>query len=93
MIMVSTNLTSPILVPVRSCDACGESDMRLLAAGDDDVGVARLDLLGRERHRAQAGAADLIDPEGRGAVRNAGLDRRLTRRILALRGGRAPARE
>ena len=54
------------------------------------VGVARLDLLGGERHGAQAGAADLIDAEGGLAVGNAGLDRGLAGGVLALGGGRAP---
>ena len=57
----------------------------LLAARDDDAGVARGDLLGGERDGAQARAADLVDAEGRGAVGNARLDRGLARRVLALR--------
>ena len=85
--MVSTNFTSPILMPLRRCDGVRRERHRFLAAGDDDIGVAACDLLDAERDRAQAGAADLIDPEGGLFLRNAGLDRRLARRILALRGG------
>jgi len=40
-----------------------------------------------QRHRAQAGAAELIDVPGRALHRNAGGDRGLTGRVLALRGG------
>ena len=37
-----------------------------------------------ERHRAQARAAHLVQPEGRLVLRHARLDRRLTGRVLAL---------
>src|SRR5437867_4923022 len=36
---------------------------RLLAPGDDTLGVARLDRLGREHHRLEPGTADLVDGE------------------------------
>ena len=36
----------------------------LLPAGDDDSGIAGADLLGGQRHGAQAGAAELVDAEG-----------------------------
>jgi hypothetical protein len=59
----------------------------LLAAGDDDGGVAGLDRLGGERDGAQARAADLVDAPGRDLLGHAGRHRRLARRILALGGG------
>ncbi len=58
----------------------------LLAAGDDDGGGARLDLLGAEGNGAQAGAAHLVDAPGRAIDRDAGGDRRLASRVLALAG-------
>lgn len=57
-----------------------------LAAGDDDVGVAKGDLLGAECHRAQAGAAHLIDAPGRGLFRHTGRNGRLAGRVLPLAG-------
>ena len=55
----------------------------LLAAGDDDVGVASPDRLKAERHRAQAGAAELVDADRRSFHGNAGVDRGLAGRVLA----------
>ena len=40
-----------------------------------------------QRHGAQAGAAELVDAPGRAFHRNAGGDRGLTGRVLALGGG------
>jgi len=60
---------------------------RFLAAGDDDFGVAIEERLIPERHRAQAGAAKLIDAPGRAFHRDPGGDRGLTGRVLALRRG------
>ena len=57
----------------------------LLAAGDDDLGRAELDLLGAERHGAQARAAQLVHAPGRRVDRDAGADRGLAGRVLALR--------
>ena len=59
----------------------------LLAAGDDDVGVAQLDGLVAQRDAAQAGATELVDLVGGALDRDAGLDRRLARRVLAGAGG------
>ncbi len=59
----------------------------LLAAGDDDRAFAGADLLGGEGDGAQAGAADLVDAEGGGAVRDAGGAGGLAGRVLALGGG------
>ena len=56
----------------------------LLAAGDDDLGVAVGDLLQAERDGAQARAANLIEAAGGLLLRHAGLHRRLASRILAL---------
>ncbi len=56
----------------------------LLAAGDHDVGIAGRDLLRAESDGAEARAAHLVHAEGRRLDRNAGRDRRLTRRVLAL---------
>ena len=57
----------------------------LLAAGDDDAGGAERDLLGAERDRAQARAAQLVHAPGRRVDRDAGADRGLPRRVLARR--------
>jgi hypothetical protein len=56
----------------------------LLAAGDDDVGIARGDLLRAEGDGTQARAAHLVHAEGRRIDRHTGRDRRLPRRVLAL---------
>ena len=58
----------------------------LLAAGDADLVVAVADRLRGEHHRLQAGAADGIDRQRRHALRQAALDHRLTRRVLARAG-------
>ena len=58
-----------------------------LAAGDDDFGIAVEQRLVAQRHGAQAGAAELIDAPGRAFHRDAGGDRGLAGRVLALRRG------
>ncbi len=65
----------------------------LLAAGDDDFGVAVRDLLHTEGDRAQARAAHLVQPEGRLVLWNARLDRRLTGWVLALVRGQDLAKD
>ena len=60
---------------------------RFLPAGDDDVGVAGGDLLHAERDGAQPRAAELVQAPGGGLLRQAGADRRLAGRVLALAGG------
>ncbi len=59
----------------------------LLAAGDDHLGVAAADRLGAQVQGLEAGAADLVQGHGRHADRQAGLDRRLARRVLPGPGG------
>src|SRR5690348_7424762 len=56
-----------------------------LAASDDDLLVAELQRLVAERHGAQARAAELVDAIGRDLIGDAGPDRGLPRRVLALR--------
>ena len=60
---------------------------RFLAAGDDDVGVAGGDLLHAERDGAQPRAAELVEAPGGRLLRQAGADRGLPGRVLALAGG------
>ena len=60
---------------------------RFLAAGHDDRSVAAPDLLHAERDGAQAGTADLVEPPGGRFLWQAGADRCLARRVLALPGG------
>jgi hypothetical protein len=55
-----------------------------LAARDHDVGIAVEDRLIAERDGAQTRAAQLIDAPGRALDRDAGTNRGLPRRILAL---------
>jgi hypothetical protein len=55
--------------------------------GDDDGGVAELDVLGADCDRAQARAADLVDAPGGRFDRQSGIDMRLAGRVLALAGG------
>ncbi len=59
----------------------------LLAAGDDQLGVARQDRLGGHHHRAQARSAHLLHAPGRDLLGHAGSHRGLAGRVLALRGG------
>jgi len=54
-----------------------------LAAGDDDLGVACLQRLRRQVGGFQAGAADMVDGEAGNGIRQARLDDRLARRVLA----------
>ena len=85
--MVSTKFRSPIFWPARRCAQCVRQRHALLAAGDDDRVVAERDVLGAERHRAQARAADLVDAPGGALLRQAGVDVRLARRVLPLARG------
>ena len=57
-----------------------------LAAGNDDVGVAAPYGLGRQMRGLEAAAANLVDGEAGYGVGKAGLDKRLSRRILANAG-------
>ncbi len=61
--------------------------MDSLAAGDDDFRIAVEQRLVAQRHRAQARTAQLIDAPGGAFHRDAGGDRGLTGRVLALRRG------
>src|SRR6476646_7254139 len=58
-----------------------------LAAGHHDLGIAVEDGLVAERHRAQAGTAELVDAPGRALDRDSRRDRSLAGRVLALTGG------
>ena len=73
--------------PSREPAARGGEAHALLAAGDDDLVVTGHDGLSRQHHGLEAGAADLVDGHGRHALRQAGLDDRLTRRVLAAASG------
>ena len=64
-----------------------------LAAGHHDLGIAVEDGLVAERDRAQARAAELVDAPGRALDRDAGGDRGLARRVLALAGGQDLAQD
>src|SRR5205807_7544984 len=66
---------------------------RLLAARHHDVAVAIEDRLVAERDGAQARAAQLVDAPGRGLDRDAGPDRGLAGRILALPGAQDLAQD
>src|SRR5262249_2181649 len=59
---------------------------RLHAAGDGDVDVARRNALGREHHRLETRAADLVDGEGAHRVRKPAVKRGLPRGRLAETG-------
>ncbi|MCY1416646.1 hypothetical protein D9M71_321620 [compost metagenome] len=61
----------------------GRQAHAFLAAGDDRLGVAAADRLGRQVQGLEAGAADLVDGHRRYADRQAGLDRGLARGVLA----------
>ena len=64
----------------------GRAAHRFLAAGGDDLGIAREDLLHAERHGAKPRAAQLVDAPGGGFLGNAGVDGGLAGRVLALSG-------
>ncbi len=57
-----------------------------MAARSDDRGIAKLDMLGGERHGAKARTTNLIDAPGGAFDGKAGADMRLAGRILALTG-------
>jgi hypothetical protein len=58
-----------------------------LAAGNDHLGVAATNRLRTQMQGFQARAANLVQGQRRHGERQAGLDRRLTRRVLASAGG------
>ena len=60
----------------------------LLAAGDNDPGVAAADRLHRLLNRFQSGAAHQIDGDRRSVDRQAGPQRGLARRVLPAAGAR-----
>ena len=53
------------------------------AAGQDDLGIAGANGLGREHDGLEAGAAHLVDGEGGDGVGQPSLERRLPGRVLA----------
>ena len=67
---------------VAQMDAVRRLAHALLAAGDDDLGIAVADRLIAERHGAQPRAAELVDAVGGDLERDAGGDRGLPRRVL-----------
>jgi hypothetical protein len=85
--MVSTSSSGPIFCPAAEVLRVRRLGHAFLAAGHHDLGVAGGDLLRRQRHRPQAGAAELVDAEGRPLHRDAGRHRRLPRRVLPRAGG------
>ena len=74
-------------MPLRRCAHVRRHAHGFLAAGDHDVAVAVEDRLVAERDRPQAGAAELVHAPGRALDRDAGGDRGLPGRVLALTGG------
>ena len=85
--MVSTSSNAAHLHAVAQMLAVRRHAHRLLTAGDHDVAVAVEDGLIAERDRAKAGAAELVHAP-RGALhRDAGRNRGLAGRVLALTGG------
>ena len=64
-----------------------------LTTCNNDLGIARGDLLHAERNGAKAGTAQLVETPGRGFLRNAGRHRGLTCRVLALTGGKDLAKD
>jgi hypothetical protein len=62
----------------------GAETHAFLTACDDDVRIAKLDVLRAKGDSAQARAADLIDAPCGGFLRQTSIDMRLTRGILAL---------
>ena len=64
-----------------------------LAADDKDIAVAVLDRLGAQRHRAQAGAANLVHRPGRHFLRQAGAHGGLAGGVLAFAGGQDLAQD
>ena len=80
-------------MPLRRWHAVRRLAHALLAAGDDDLAVAAADRLIAERHGAQPRAAELVDAVGGLLDRDAGADRRLARRVLALAGGQDLAQD
>ena len=85
--MVSTMSKSPIFTPLRRCAQCGAMLMDSWPpATTMSLSPLRIGLIA-ERDRAQAGAAELVDAPGRAFDRDAGGDRGLAGRVLALTGG------
>ena len=74
----------PVAQPVAPATALHEV-WRLIhvlhAAGDSDVGVAEQNLLGRRHNRLRPRTADAVHGHGWDRHRQAGVNRRLTRRI------------
>ena len=84
LIMPSTmRLIAELHAVAHSIHVVGRVGHRLLSAGDDHFAVAGLDRLRGEHHGLETGAADLVDGHRGDGGRDAGLDRRLSRRRLA----------
>src|SRR5271165_4800853 len=72
---------------VAQVDAVRRLAHALLTAGDDDLGITVADRLIAERHGAQSRTAELVDAIGGHLIGDAGGDRGLAGRVLALAGG------
>jgi hypothetical protein len=83
--MVSTISKSPILDAAAQMLACGAMLIDSWPPATTMSAVAVEDRLIAERDRAQARAAELVDAPGRAFHRDAGGDRGLAGRVLALR--------
>ena len=81
---------SPILVPAAQILRVRRQRHRFLPARDDDRRVAGRDRLRRQRDRAQARSAHLVDAPGGHFLGHARRHRRLARRVLALARRSAP---
>ena len=60
---VDHRLVAGLDAVAHAVDVVRRARHRLLAAGDDALGVARLDGLRGEHHGLESGAADLVDRE------------------------------
>ena len=80
---VDERLIAELHAAAHSIVVIGRVGHRLLAAGDDDLAVARLDRLRGEHHGLEPRAAHLVDRQRRNGRGNARLDRGLPRRRLS----------
>ena len=91
--MVERAAVTHAIAGAGAVEQIGRIAHALHAAGDDDVGRARAQEVGRDHRRLHARAAHLVDRGAAGAERKARAERGLARRRLSLPSGQDAAHQ